>query len=190
MRIRHLVLAGLVATSPLGAQGPAHVVALEVRPFAGAFLPTGEFRDEFKAATNVGLQGAVELTPRWHLVGTVAFTHGHDRFAFASTRANIWHYDGGFEFAPVRSLGGGAWRFRPFVGTGAGARTYDYRTPGIATQTCSAGYFTGGTELQKGILAVRAEARGYLSCFTSPVTERQRTRTDAQLLFGFAWHLR
>lgn len=190
MRTRHLALAALVATSPLGAQGPTHLVALEVRPFAGAFMPIGEFRDEFRSATNVGLQGAVELMPRWHLVGTIAFTHGHDRFAFASTRANIWHYDGGFEFSPMRSMRDGAWLLRPFVGTGAGARTYDYRTPGVATQTCSAGYFTGGTELRRGVIALRAEARGYLSCFTSPITERQRTRGDAQLLLGLAWHLR
>lgn len=189
--VRTLAVAALVAASSVaGAQGPVRFVQLELRPFAGAFLPTGAMRDEFKAATTLGLQGGLELTPRWHLVGTLGWTRGHNRFAFASDRTDIWHYDGGLEFGPFAALGTPAWRIRPFVGTGAGARTHDYRTPGVATRTCSAGYFTGGSELQHDAIALRLEARGYLSCFTSPITERQRTRSDAQLTLGVAYHIR
>lgn len=44
--------------------------------------------------------------------------------------------------------------------------------------TCAAGYSTIGSELQKGAVALRAEARNYFACFESPLTEKKNTRND------------
>jgi hypothetical protein len=51
----------------------------------------------------------------------------------------------------------------------------------VKTRTCSAGYGAVGTELEAGAVALRLEARDYLTCFESPVTGDNRTRNDLGL---------
>ena len=194
MRVRLVSLAvalfGLsgAAHAPLGAQDLPHVAVLEVRPFAGAFVPVRAMRDEFRDAATFGAQGAIEVTRRLHLVGTLGYTPGRTRLGLADDRAHLWTYDGGLEANLTRAVGA-AWKVRPFVGTGAGARSWDFRAARVTTHTCSVGYFTAGSELQRGALAWRIEARQYFSCFTSPLTEREHTRSDALFSLGAAWHI-
>ena len=174
--------------APVRAQDMPHVAVLEVRPFAGAFVPVRAMRDEFRDAATFGAQGAIEVTRRLHLVGTLGYTSTRTRLALADERTHLWTYDGGLEVNLTRAIGA-AWKVRPFVGTGAGARSWDFRAAGVTTRTCSVGYFTAGSELQRGALAWRVEARQYFSCFTSPLTEREHTRSDALLSLGAAWHI-
>jgi hypothetical protein len=176
------------AVAALPARAQTRDWTVEVRPFAGVYLPVGAQRADFKSATMVGMQGAVELTRHVHALATLGWTHGHNKF-FAGDLTHIWQYDVGAEFNLVREMAGG-WLFRPFVGGGAGARTIDYRGDAARTTTCAAGYGTLGGEIEMGVVAVRAEARDYLACFESPVTERTRTRNDLALSVGFAYHIR
>lgn len=160
----------------------------EVRPFAGVYLPVGAQRSDFKSATMFGAQAAVELTRHMHALATLGWTHGHNKF-FASDLTHIWQYDIGAEFNLVREMAGG-WLFRPFAGAGAGGRSYDYRDVPARTTSCVAGYGVLGTEIQMGVVALRAEARDYLACFKSPVAKATRTRNDLALSAGFAYHIR
>ena len=182
------IVAVLSTASTLGAQERWREPSGELRPFAGVFMPVGAHRSDFKSATMVGAQAAVEVNRFFHGVATVAWTHGHNRL-FTNDLTYIWQYDVGGELNAVTEMGWG-WYFRPFIGAGAGGRTYDYRGVDARTTSCTAGYGTAGGEVQHNVLAVRVEARDYLSCFESPLTSRKHTRNDIGLTVGLAYHLR
>ncbi len=188
MRRSALILAALVCAAPLPGQGIDNY-GLELRSFVGAFVPTAKQSNDFKTATTVGAQLAWEMSENFHLLGSYAWTHGHNKFAFSDDRTYISQYDVGVEMNHFRELSE-SWVFRPFVGLGAGARTYDYRATGIGSRTCAAGYGAVGMEMQWVIIAFRAEARDYLTCFESPMTGRKQTRSDLGLTFGLAYHIR
>lgn len=189
MRTTTLIPAALlVAAAMLPAQEVWRPSTVEVRPFAGIFLPVGTQRADFKPATMVGAQAAMELNRHIHALGGIGFTHGHNKF-YAKDLTHIWQYDLGVEFNLIREIGYN-WYFRPFLGTGAGGRTYDYRSLTDGTRSCLAGYGTAGAELQRGVVAFRIEARDYLSCFESPETGEKQTRNDLGLSVGLAYHLR
>jgi hypothetical protein len=189
MRTRFVLPAALLAAAAtLPAQERWRPPSVEVRPFAGAFIPVGAQRADFKSATMVGAQAAIELNRYFHGLASVGWTHGHNKF-FAKDLTHIWQYDLGVELNLVREIGFG-WYFRPFIGTGAGGRTYDYRSLTNGTRSCLAGYGTAGGEMQHGVVAFRLEARDYLSCYESPVTGTKRTRNDLGLSVGLAYHLR
>jgi hypothetical protein len=180
----------LSAALPLGAQTPAISTGTELRSFVGAYLPTGGQRTDFKSSTMVGVQAAQEMSPNLHLLASLGWTHGHNKFAaFSDDRTFIWQYDVGVEVNAVRELANG-WLFRPLIGAGVGGRTYDYRNANVGSNSCSAGYASVGTELQRSVIAFRLEARDYVNCFESPITGRQSTRNDIGLSFGLVYHIR
>lgn len=195
MRTRWLVTAMLVSASALAAQEPTDAPeprparTPEIRPFAGAFVPTGAMRDDFRTATMVGLQVATEMSRDFHVLASAGWTHGHNRFGLGSDRTDIWQYDAGVEASRSRPLASG-WTVRPFLGLGGGARTYDYRVAGMKSRSCAAGYGAVGTEFEAGAMGVRFEARDYVSCFKSPVTGRRDTRNDLGLTLGVSYHMR
>ena len=190
MRTHLLMAAGVLALVPvLGAQQLPRAPTMELRPFAGVYVPTGAMRRDFGTATTLGAQGALELSRHWHVLGSVGWTHGHNKLALGSDVTYLWQYDVGVEANLVRALGT-HWLLRPFAGVGGGGRTYDYRAAGVSSRTCTAGYGALGTELQRGAMAVRLEGRDYLTCFESPATGRKHTRNDFGVTLGLAYHLR
>ena len=177
------LLAGVAA---LPAQQSRTTFRPEFRPIAGVLIPTGDLKN---VAETFGGQLALEVTPAFHVVSTVAFTHGHNKFIGVEQRTNVWQYDAGVELNPFPQIGS-TWELRPFLGVGLGARTNDYKATTLKTTTCLAGYGAVGTELQRGIVAFRVEGRDYLSCQESPFNGIKKTRNDIRLNFGIALHLR
>ena len=188
MRYRTLAVAGLLLWGSGAAAQESNAWRFELRPFVGAYLPRGNMGSDFKAATTLGGQAAIELSSYAHVLGTVGWTNGHAKFAASNDVTHIWQYDLGAELNTLYRMDND-WLWRPFVGAGAGGRTYDYNAPAFSTRTCTAGYAALGTELQGGSVAYRLEGRGYLSCFTSPITAQKETRNDFGLTFGIAYHL-
>ena len=182
-------IALLAGAAALSAQQSRTTFRPEFRPIAGVLIPTGELKKVFETAETFGGQLALEVTPAFHVVSTVAFTHGHNKFIGVENRTNVWQYDAGVELNPFPQIGS-AWELRPFLGFGMGARTNDYTAIALKTTTCLAGYGAIGTELQRGIVAFRVEGRDYLSCQESPFNGVKKTRNDIRLNFGIALHLR
>jgi len=177
-------------TISASAQTTGVTPGFEIRSFAGAFVPTGDMRNDFKTATTVGAQVAHEFSEHMHLLGSIAWTHGHNKFAnLTDDRTFIWQYDAGVELNLVREIND-EWLFRPLIGAGVGARTYDYAAAGVGSNTCSAGYASVGSELQRGTVAVRLDARDYLNCFKSPFSDVKKTRNDVGLTLGLVYHIR
>lgn len=189
MRRTILATSVLVATATvLSAQTPR--ARPEIRPFMGASIPTGSQRDFFNDAPIFGLQGAVELKPTLHLVGTFGWTPGQNTYVLTRDNVNVFEYDVGLELGMVRPLGG-KWELKPYAGIGGGARTYTYQAAGLADKTCAAGYGALGTEFQIGNTALRVEGRDNVFCFRSPIAgQNSRTRNDIRLTAGVAYHFR
>ena len=190
MRYAIAVAALTLAASTAAAQQRTPTIRPEIRPFVGAYVPMGAMRDDFRDATTVGGQAALELSDRWHLVGTLGWTYGKNRMLpLAQERTYLIHYDVGAESNLLFELER-SWLIKPFGGLGVGARSYDYNADAIETRICTAGYGALGSEAQRGVIALRFEARQYLACYESPITGEKKTRRDGLFSLGLAYHIR
>lgn len=160
---------GLVA-GPLAAQGGVGG-RIEVRPFVGAYVPTGDQRDELKDAFALGTTLAYRATPALSVVGSFGWSPAEAKTAAAAAAedaaadVDLFQYDAGLELGRDFALGASAWTWRPFVGVGAGARTYSYRDLDVDAETDFAGYGAAGVQFDAGRFGLRLEARDYLSSF-------------------------
>lgn len=183
------IVAALVATATV-ASAQEQRVRPEIRPFVGMHFPTGDQRDLFDDAATLGLQAALELRPSFHLLGTFGWAAGQTKYAVTEDHVQIFQYDVGLELNMVRALGE-QWLFKPFVGFGAGARTYLYESDDLENRTCSSGYGALGAELEFDRTAIRLEGRDNVFCFRSALPGiKSRTRNDVGLSLGLAYHFR
>lgn len=161
----------------------------EIRPFAGAMIPTGELRNLFLDAPMFGVSTAVELKPTVHVLATFAWVPAQNKYGVAQNNVNVFQYTVGAELGFVTPLAGN-WELRPFAGLGVGARTYAFQG-GLKDRTCFAGYGALGTEFQIARTALRLEARDNVFCYRSPISGvSSKTRNDVGLSLGVAYHLR
>lgn len=181
-----VALAAVVGTA--GAQTETAAPRVELRPFIGAYVPTGALRDVMKDAPTLGAQAALQMRPGLHLVGTFGWVPATNHYAVENDRVDIYQYNVGTEIARVRDMGSG-WLFKPFLGAGVGGRTYNYAAPELSTRSCFAGYGALGSEFQIAGTALRVEARDYVSCFKSPQQDGgSATRNDLSFTAGIAFH--
>jgi hypothetical protein len=162
----------------------------EIRAFTGAQIATGAQRNLFSDNATVGVEAAVELQPTVHMVASLGWVPSRTTYSLANNSVNIFQYTLGLEVGLARLMPG-AWIFKPFIGAGAGARTYAYTARGIRDQTCSAGYGAAGAEFQLAKTALRLEARDNVFCYQSPIAGVAAvTRNDVGLTLGVAYHIR
>lgn len=179
-----VLVAGAIA---LPAQTP--MMRPEIRPFAGASIPTGDHRDFFRDATLVGVQGALEMRPTFHLLASLGWARSNTKYAVSESDVHMLAYDVGAEWSFVKPLAEG-WQLKPFIGAGAGARSYLYRSSALADKTCLVGYGALGSEFQLARVALRIEARDNVFCYRSPVAgTTSKTRNDVGIMAGLAFHL-
>ena len=162
----------------------------EIRPFVGMSVPTGTQRDLFKDAAMYGVQAALEVRPEFHMLGTFGWIPGQTKYAGLDNDVQIYQYDVGLEFNMVRALGE-AWLFKPFLGLGAGARSYFYANDNLKDRTCAAGYGALGMEFEINRAAIRLEGRDNVFCFRSALPNvKSKTRNDVGFSLGLAYHFK
>jgi hypothetical protein len=186
-----ILLAALPALLLCGSTASAQIIPiprLEVRPWVGAKVPTGIQRNVFAAAPAAGVQGAIEMTRAMHMVATLGWSPARSKLDVANRGTDVFEYDVGIEYNLLFPLAG-RWEVKPFAGGGAGARTYRYDAEGLPSNTPLTAYGSLGTELQRGLLALRIEARGYLHGFTDPLTDEWDARNEVSAALGFAYHV-
>jgi hypothetical protein len=180
-----LALVTLSVASPLAAQS-ATSGNFEIRPYVGAYIPTGDQRDLFKDAILVGAQGSYRFTPALALTATVGWSPTEDRLTAGQETVDLLQYDLGAELRAPSWLQGESWDFSPFFGLGIGGRTYDYRDlDNVDAKTNVAGYGALGGEFGFGRLGLRIEGRDYVSRF-EPLTGNgeAKTRNDVAVAAG------
>jgi hypothetical protein len=175
-----------LATKAAAQDGTAYhsTSGFEVRPYAGAYIPTGKQRDLLKDAVLVGGQASYRLNPQFAVTGTVGWSPSKDRITPGDQKLDVWQYDLGGELRAPSWITSGALDFTPFVGLGAGARTYNYRDLNVDSKTNFAGYGVLGGEVGFGRVGWRLEARDYVSQFKPFEGGDSKTRNDVTVATG------
>jgi hypothetical protein len=190
MRVPVLVLALLALGATASQAQTRWQMKPEIRPFAGAYVPTGAQRDVLKDALVVGSQVALEVNETAHLVGTFAWSQSKDRLLTRKNSVNLYQGDVGGEYFRSYDVGSN-WMLRPFGGLGVGVRAFDYKDIKAHAKGYLSGYGSAGTELQSGAIAIRLEARDYVYRMRGlSGNEAWKNRNDLAFLGGIAWHLR
>ena len=173
------------------AQGVDSAVAgpFELRAFAGAFVPTGRERHLLRNAFFGGGQASYRIVPALAATGTFGWSPNKDRVTPGAPSVDILQYDIGLEGRAASWWRGATWDLTPFVGAGAGGRTFTYRDFDADSQSNFTGYGALGGEFGFGRIGARFEARDYLSRFT-PVagSSTADTRNDVTLSAGLTVH--
>ena len=180
-----LAVVTLSVANPLAAQSSS-AGNFEIRPYVGAYIPTGDQRELFKDAILVGAQGSYRFTPALALTATVGWSPTEDRLTAGQETVDLLQYDIGAELRAPSWLRGESWDFSPFVGLGVGGRTYDYRDlDDVDAKTNVAGYGALGGEFGFGQFGLRIEGRDYVSRF-EPLTGNgeAKTRNDVAVAAG------
>jgi len=157
----------------------------ELRPYVGAYIPTGNQRDFLEDAVLTGVQGSLRINPVFALTGTFGWSPSEDRLTLGDPTLDLCQYDIGGEARAANWVRGETWNFSPFVGLGLGGRTYHYRDLDVDASTQFGGYGALGGDLGFGRLGLRLEARDYLSRFEPLIGDGDSdTRNDVALLAG------
>jgi Outer membrane protein beta-barrel domain len=172
-----LILAAvkLTAQETPGARGA-------IRPYVGAYIPTGEQRDFLKDAVLVGAQASWTLDPSVALTASFGWTPSRDKITAGDQKIDAFQYDLGLEGRSAQ-LSAGA--LTPFIGAGIGSRTYSYRDLNVDSKTDFDGYGALGFDVGVGPVGIRIEGRDYVSRF-QPLTGggETKTRNDVALVAG------
>jgi hypothetical protein len=161
-----------------------HSNGFELRPYVGAYIPTGDQRDLLEDAVLVGGQASYRLNPNFAITGTLGWSPSKDRITPGDETLDLWQYDLGAELRAPSWYQSGTFDFTPYVGLGAGARTYNYRDLDVDSKTNFAGFGALGGELGFGRFGVRLEARDYVSQFKPFDGGDSKTRNDVTIATG------
>jgi hypothetical protein len=178
----------LLVSPAVCAQGWPSV--LEVRPVAGAYVPTGRQHQLLDDGLALGAQLAVELERGAHLVAGFLWIPTEQRTTGVDDRIEMAQFDLGAEW-----LSPGRRRLHdnvnPLAGVGVGLRAYRSRDADTPSQANLAGYASLGGEIKVQRVAVRLELRDYLSAFRGlRGDESTSLRNDVAITFGLAYHTR
>ena len=160
----------------------------EVRPYAGAYIPTGDQRDLLKDAVFAGAQLSWLPIERLALAVTFGWSPSKDRITAGDQSLDIYQYDLGAEWRSPSRYRSANWSFLPFVGAGVGGRTYDYRDLPVSSKTDFDGYGALGGEFGFGSWGIRIEGRDYVSQFKnlSGPADGTKTRNDVTVAAGLS----
>ena len=175
-----VVLALIFGAIKLLAQDNAPAARAAIRPFVGAYVPTGDQRDFVKDAVLVGAQASWNLNSNLALTGSFGWTPSKDKITPGDQTLDQFQYDVGVE---ARSLALTTSKLSPFIGAGIGGRTYNYRDYSVDSRSNFDGYGAVGTDASLGILSLRVEARDYISRF-QPLTGGGDIKTRNDLTFA------
>ena len=161
---------------------------VELRPFVGAYIPTGDQRDFLKDAVLAGAQVSWRAIPALAITGSFGWSPTKDRITAGDQTLDIYQYDVGAELRAASFYKGGLWEFSPFAGLGVGGRTYDYRDLNVGSKTNFDGYAAVGGDVGFGPVGLRIEGRDYVSQF-KPLTGSgdTKTRNDIGLALGVTY---
>ena len=106
-----MAVVALAVVNPLEAQSSASR-DFEIRPYVGAYLPTGDQRDVLKDAILIGAQASYRLIPQLAITGTLGWSPTEDRVGAGQT-LDLLQYDVGAELRAPSWIQRTSWEFSP-----------------------------------------------------------------------------
>lgn len=171
--------------SPVGAQAMPAAPRTEFLITSGSFVPTGALRETIGRGKLTAAQFAVVTRPNLAFTATLGWARSHDIADGGDSRLNVFTYDLGAELRSARLFPVAAMTFRPLVGVGAGARSYDHRGVSADATHNLAAYGSVGGELGYRRVRLRLEARDYVTGFKPLVgAGSSERRNDVVFMFG------
>ncbi len=178
------IVFGLLVASTATATASAQTIEaapsrLEFRITSGSLVPTGDQRDILKSANTTAASLAWLVRPSMAVVGSFSWARSRDLASVENHKLNVFTTDLGVEGRGATWFDRSPVSLRPFIGVGAGVRTYDYRKLDSEATSNLAGYGAIGGESGIGRLGVRLEVRDYISGFKPLIGGgRSVTRND------------
>src|SRR4051812_37293044 len=135
LRLSRVAMTGVVAVALLAAlarasaaQGPAtQPAAIELRFTSGGLVPTGAERATIKDAQYSAAQVSWLVAPSLAITSTLGWGRSRDIATSGDPQLDVFTYDLGAEARGAEWFTGKRVTFAPFIGAGAGARSYNYR---------------------------------------------------------------
>lgn len=156
----------LVATHVAGAQADApQDRRWEIRVASGAFVPIGDFRNTLKNGEVTAVQLSWVIRPSLAITGTFGWARSRDISSIDAPKLDVFTSDIGVEARGRQWFANHAVTFSPFIGLGAGAQSYNYRSLDVDATHNVAGYGAVGGEIGAGRVGLRLELRDYASEF-------------------------
>lgn len=176
------ILAAVVALGATSARAEEPVHKFSIAPYVGAYIPTGDQRDVLEDALLVGLTLSYDVHPYVAVIGSFGWTPTKATgVGTAKEDLDLLQYDLGVQGQYPVAVGGG-WTLKPFLGVGAGARTYSLRDVSVSAETDFAGYVAAGAKAEYKGLELGLTARDYLTAFDGLTGEESSsTRNDLSL---------
>jgi outer membrane protein with beta-barrel domain len=182
MKKTFVAVAALAALATTSAQAQESPRKFEIAPLVGAYVPTGGQRDLLDDSVLVGLTASYDVIPYVAVLGSFSWAPTHAK-GVGNGDLDLFQYDLGVQGQYPIALGNDL-TLKPFVGVGAGARTYDFRDLKVDAETDFAGYVSAGASLQYKAVAVSLTARDYLTPFDGIARKVSTTTRNDLALFG------
>jgi hypothetical protein len=161
----------------------------ELRFTSGALVPTGSQRNFLKDAQMSAAQVSWLVRPSVAVTGTLGWARSRDVASVDGPKLDVFTSDLGVEARPVQWFTDRAVSFSPFVGLGAGARSYNYRKLDVDATNNLAGYGTVGGEVGMGRVGLRLEVRDYATGFKPLVgAGKSAMRNDVVIMAGLRFN--
>ena len=160
----------------------------EFRASSGALVPTGAARSALKDAALSTAQLSYLVHPAVAITGTFGWARSRDRLTEGQPKLDAFLYDLGAELRLPPLAPNKPWSVAPFLGAGAGAQSYNYRSLKLDATHNVAGYGTIGGEAGLRRVRLRLEIRDYVSGF-KPVSGIGESRTHNDVVFMAAFRI-
>lgn len=182
----------VVSARTVAAQSPtASAPTWELRFTSGALVGTGAQRSQIKDAEMSAAQVSWLVRPTLAVTGTFGWARSRDIATTNDPKLDVFTADLGVEVRPTMWFANRAATLSPFVGAGAGTRSYNYRSIDADATNNLAGYVAAGAELGRGRIGVRVEVRDYATGFKPLVgAGRSDTRNDVVMMLGMRFNRR
>ncbi|MEO7359590.1 MAG: hypothetical protein ABI120_04630 [Gemmatimonadaceae bacterium] len=163
----------------------------EFRMSGGGLVATGTQRNSLKDAQFSAAQLSWVIRPSLAVTGTFGWARSRDVASVNSPKLDVFTSDLGIEARPTQFVLSRGVTFSPFIGVGAGARSYNYRKLDVDATNNLAGYGTVGGELGVGRVGVRIEARDYATGFKPLIGHgNSETRNDVVVMAALRFNRR
>ncbi len=151
----------------------------------GTVVPTGAQRDILKRGNLNAAQLSYVARPSLAFTATLGWARSRDIASAGDPKVDVFMYDVGAELRAPRWIDGKRVSFSPFVGAGAGARSYNYHSLDVDATHNLAAYGSVGGEFGMGRVRVRLEARDYVTGFKPLAGQGTAdTRNDVVVMAG------